>query len=336
MPRVRARDVAGVGSVTVPLVSVLLTAFEHERLVGDALDSIFLQKTDFPFEVIIGVDASSDATGDAVRRYAHAHPGVVHAIYHARRVGLHQNFHAVHEAARGRYLALLEGDDYWTDDLKLARQVELLENRPDAVVCGHLVKVLSENGGLLGTIPEPIYATTPSRREWVGRLCDFHTSSLVFRNVFGGELPDSVLDEVTRVFDLPLKLELAARGDVAFIPDPMSVFRRLSGSASSAIDDEEWRDIVVRALRNARSSLPEDLRVVVGRRLAELLAGGALSPARAPATRVRLALEGILCNPAVAGHSLARGVYSGLPEGAKQFYREWRPYWREGSNGGKG
>ena len=239
------------------------------------------------------------------------------------------SFAATLAAARGTYVALLEGDDYWTDPEKLALQVDRLENRPGAVVSGHLVDHVDVDGTILGAVPESPYSDTPDRSAWVRRLCDFHTSSLVFRNVFRAGLPDSVLDEGLRVFDLPLKLALAARGDVDFVPRTMSVFRRVPGSASSTFDDEEWRDIILFALRRSRREMPSPLLSVVDREIAELMAGGALSPERKKFERLRFAVRAVLLAPRVTIPMLARGVYSGLPETAKQIYRDSRSLLRD-------
>jgi glycosyltransferase involved in cell wall biosynthesis len=315
-----------------PLLSVLLTAFDQEPYVGEALESALAQRREFPVEVVVGVDASGDGTAEVVRRFERARPEVVRALVHARRLGLHGNFAAAYAAARGRYLALLEGDDLWTDPEKLARQVALLEARPEVVLCGHTVEVVTADGRRLGTIPEAPYGSAPSRREFVARLCDFHTSSLVFRNVFGGALPEPLRDERTRVVDLPLKLALVARGEVAFLPETMSRFRRRPDSASSAIDDEGWRDVALRALRDARPALSGELRAAADERLVELLVGGALSPRRPRPERLRLAAAALARRPLAAARALARGAYAGLPEGAKRAYRGARGL--AGSGGG--
>lgn len=321
-------DHGGAADVTEPLATVVVTTYEQEPYVAEALRSILAQEAPFLFEVVVGVDSSRDETAAVVEGVARDYPGVVRVLRHERRVGLLENFRRTHAEARGRFVALLEGDDYWTDRGKLAAQVERLVRRPEAAVCGHIVEQVGIDGRRLGLIPERSQEGPLSRSEWVRRHCDFHTSSLVYRNFFSEGLPASVRDERNRVVDLPLKLALVARGEVDFIPRVWSVFRRSPSSASASFDTEQFRDIVVQSLSGARRSMDPALRGAVVAALVEALVDGALSPHRAAGGRLRFAARALALRPLEGSRRMARGAYSTLPEGAKRAYRRARRVWR--------
>jgi glycosyltransferase involved in cell wall biosynthesis len=316
-----------------PLVSVLVTAYNQRPYVSEALLSVLAQETAFPVEILVGVDRSDDGTDEIVREIEHANPGRLRVFYRPERLGLIENFRRLYGEARGELRALLEGDDYWTEPAKLERQLRLLEKSRDAILCGHRVEQVSGEGEPLGPIPERPYGERPSAAEFAERLCDFHTSSLVFRDPFAGELPAAVVDPRVGLFDLPLKLALAARGGIAYLPEPMSVFRRVAGSASSSIDDEGWRDLIVRVLANVDSLLTPELRRITRRQRLELLVGGALSGRRSRSQKLRFAMRALVFQPRRAIAGLVRGSYSELPEETKQLYRRARGALRGGDGG---
>jgi glycosyltransferase involved in cell wall biosynthesis len=110
-----------------PLVSVLMITYNHEGYIAEAIDSIISQQCGFDFELIIGEDASSDTTRDVVFEYQKKFPNIIRIIYSTTNVGMNQNALRVFQAARGRYIAYCEGDDYWCSNTKLEKQVRLIE-----------------------------------------------------------------------------------------------------------------------------------------------------------------------------------------------------------------
>ncbi len=118
------------GDVNAPLVSVRCTAYNHEPYIAQALDGFLLQRTNFPFEVIVHDDASTDKTADIIREYEKKYPKIIRPIYqtenqYSKRDGSIGRIMTA--ACRGRYIALCEGDDYWIDGNKLQMQVDFLE-----------------------------------------------------------------------------------------------------------------------------------------------------------------------------------------------------------------
>lgn len=125
-----------------PLVSVSCLTYNHEAFIADAIEGFLRQQTPFPVEILIHDDASTDRTADIVRAYERAHPEKIRAIYQ------HENqyskggrpSHLNYSRARGKYIAFCEGDDYWTDPLKLAKQIHALESNPDVHLCFHAAR----------------------------------------------------------------------------------------------------------------------------------------------------------------------------------------------------
>ena len=114
-----------------PVVSIQMITYNHAPWIRRAVESVLSQKTDFPFELVIGEDCSTDGTREIVFDYQRRFPDVVRVITSARNVGMHQNAVRTQLACRGAFLAFCEGDDFWHDSTKLQTQVEFLVKGPD-------------------------------------------------------------------------------------------------------------------------------------------------------------------------------------------------------------
>src|SRR4051812_40259185 len=129
-----------------PYVSVHMITFNHERYIAQAIESVLAQNAPFPIELVIGEDASTDGTRAIVEEYCRRYPGTVRACLRERNLGFRRNFIDTLRACRGRYVALLEGDDYWLSPDKLARQAEVLDVNPDVALCSARARVVYEGG----------------------------------------------------------------------------------------------------------------------------------------------------------------------------------------------
>ncbi|MBE5825472.1 MAG: glycosyltransferase family 2 protein [Butyrivibrio sp.] len=114
-------------------VSVVLATYNHEKYIEKAISSTVQQKCNFEYEVLVGDDASTDNTGSIVRQLAGENPGIVNGIVRERNLGAAKNIMDLIKRARGKYIAFLEGDDYWIDEYKLQKQVDFLDSHPDYV-----------------------------------------------------------------------------------------------------------------------------------------------------------------------------------------------------------
>ena len=135
-------------SSSAPLVSICCITYNHEQFIREAVDGFLMQKTDFPIEIIIHDDASIDGTTKIIKEYQGKHAELIKLIiqtenqYKTRGFGFLVD---LFQQAQGKYIALCEGDDYWTDPLKLQKQVDFLEANPDYSLVSHRRKVYDEN-----------------------------------------------------------------------------------------------------------------------------------------------------------------------------------------------
>ena len=138
--------------VTSPLVSIICNTYNHVHYIRQCLDGFLMQKTDFPIEILVHDDASTDGTTDVVREYEAKFPHLIKPIYQTENQyskGVKVSYVYQYFRARGKYMALCEGDDYWTDPLKLQKQVDFMEKNPEYVMCSHCFDVMLQRSGVL-------------------------------------------------------------------------------------------------------------------------------------------------------------------------------------------
>lgn len=209
-----------------PKVSVVTITYNHEAYIAQALESILAQETDFPFEVVVADDASTDATPAIVRGFAERYPDSVVPILRAVNVGVHANFVSAAAATRGEYVALCEGDDYWTDPRKLQRQADLLDARPEVSLCAHPVLRTFEDG----EEPDAVWPDEAERADTSFRAL-LGTNFVPTNSTLSRRLPDYAALPDIMPLDWYLHLRHARGGDIAWIDEVMAVYRRHRGSA---------------------------------------------------------------------------------------------------------
>lgn len=128
-----------------PLVSIVCITYNHEPYLRQALDSFLMQKTLFAYEIVLAEDCSSDGTRKICEEYAVKYPDIIHYIWSDNNVGAVENEARAIRAAKGKYIALCEGDDYWTDAQKLQKQVDFMESHPEYSVTFHRYKIHYED-----------------------------------------------------------------------------------------------------------------------------------------------------------------------------------------------
>ncbi|MFW5804852.1 MAG: glycosyltransferase family 2 protein [bacterium] len=134
-----------------PLVSISLIAYNHANYIKKCIEGFLMQKTTFSFEILIHDDASTDGTDEIIKEYEKKYPNLIFPVYqkenqYSKGIMISPIFNW--PRARGKYIALCEGDDYWTDPLKLQKQVDFLENNPDYVVTYHDARVIDHEGNI--------------------------------------------------------------------------------------------------------------------------------------------------------------------------------------------
>ncbi len=209
-----------------PVVSVYMLAYGHERYLAQAIEGVLAQQCPFPIELIIGEDCSPDATRAIAIEYQRRHPGLIRVLTAERNVGALANAERCRQAARGRYIAICEGDDHWIAPSKLDRQVALMEQDPGLSLCCHASYKddASRDDARVGT-------------ERPARTSRLLTTSEIIRGD-GALIPTcSILARASLVRNLrpwrrsapvgdyPLVLQAALEGRVAYIDAVMSVYR---------------------------------------------------------------------------------------------------------------
>lgn len=214
-------------SLAPPRVSVAIIAYRHERYIARALESALEQRAPFPIEIVVGDDASPDRTGEIIRRIASTHAAQVRAIHHTANVGGARNLAAVLAACRGEFVALLEGDDYWIEPHKLARQVEWLDRHPDCPAVCHYGILVDQDDRKIGETPGP--ALRPERIDLPTALLGnpMPTASLVYRRALMPQLP--AWAEGLFMQDAPIAAELASLGALHVMPGFWSAYRMHGG-----------------------------------------------------------------------------------------------------------
>lgn len=217
-------------------VSISCATYNQETYIKDAIDGFLMQETDFPIEILIHDDASTDDTSKIIKEYEKRYPDIIRPIYQKENQ-FSKNVDVAKlnlERSKGKYIALCEGDDYWTDPFKLQKQVDYLEQHEDCSSVVHDSKIIN---GINNKALESFRPSKTSRILTVeeivfggGRL--FATNSMVFRNEYNKDLPDFYYNSPVK--DYPLEMYLSLSGNVYYMDEIMSDYRYLAlGSWSS-------------------------------------------------------------------------------------------------------
>jgi glycosyltransferase involved in cell wall biosynthesis len=132
-------------------LSVAMITYNHERFIAQAIESVLAQKVDFDYEIVIGEDCSTDGTRAVIMDFQRRCPDRIVVLLRERNIGAMRNLAGTIAACRGKYLAVLEGDDYWTCANKLQKQVDFLDKHPDWAVCCTRAEVRNECDTQSGT-----------------------------------------------------------------------------------------------------------------------------------------------------------------------------------------
>ncbi|MBC8288835.1 MAG: glycosyltransferase [Planctomycetes bacterium] len=208
------------GISTPPVVSVAMLTFNHERFIRQAVESVLCQKTDFEFEIVISDDSSTDATPEILRELQESSAGQIRLLNHNSRLGVNRNLLETLKACRGNYIALLEGDDFWLGEEKLATQIAFLESHPDCSSVHHNVFRQADDDVDSRSLMHLRSPGSMSLRE-VLRTNPVATCSVMFRNEFSNGVPDWLLE--VAMPDWCLHVLNAKRGQLGYIDQAWAV-----------------------------------------------------------------------------------------------------------------
>ena len=210
-----------------PKISVVTITYGHENFIEQTLDGVFMQDYKGEIEFIISNDHSPDATDRVIKDYLSVKEipinFTIKYTQHEVNKGMMTNFIWALEQASGKYIALCEGDDYWTDPLKLQKQVEFLETNQEYVLTFHPVQILNTDGVLV----EDFITKVPENYEYQETLASgnnyIHTPSVLFRNIITSFPPEFMLSPIGDYF---LYMILTNHGKIKIMNDTMAVYRQ--------------------------------------------------------------------------------------------------------------
>ncbi len=169
------------------VVSVLMLAYNHERYIKKALESVLNQKTNFKFEILIHDDASPDGTADIIREYENKYPDIIKPVYqtenqYSKGVKIQKTY--LYPRVIGKYVAFMECDDYWTDENKLQKQVDFLESHPEIFSVAHKNMIVDKDDNCIGYSHKNMeldrYFDKKDAMKYMGGI--FHPASIMYRS----------------------------------------------------------------------------------------------------------------------------------------------------------
>lgn len=206
-------------------VSVVCNAYNHEAYIRDALEGFVMQKTTFPFEVLVHDDASTDKTAEIIREYEQKYPEIIKPIYET------ENQYSKHDGSLGRiqygrvqgdYIAICEGDDYWTDPLKLQKQFDVLESNPNIDICATAAKT-ERNGEITGEVAPAAENTIFTVEEVIHGGGGFVATGSLMHRASIRKNPPAFLQMMS--MDYCIQIAGALRGGMIYLAEPTCVYR---------------------------------------------------------------------------------------------------------------
>jgi glycosyltransferase involved in cell wall biosynthesis len=230
-----------------PLVSANMMTYNHAPFIIEAIEGVLQQKTDFPFELVIGEDCSTDGTREIVIEYQKKYPDIIRVITSDENVGMKINGLRTMSACRGKYIAFCEGDDYWHHPYKLQKQVDYLESHPE---CGmvfadcdvyhnssrKLIKNVRLSAGFQSSMKLSIEQILENKkiRRWPWTCTAMFRKNL-YEQIAGSD-PYLHQSDKFLLGDVQIWAELSSISEVVYIPECLATYRFLDESATHNAD----------------------------------------------------------------------------------------------------
>lgn len=241
-------------------LSVLIISYNHERFIAQAVESALNQLTDFEYEIVVGDDCSLDGTMQILMGLRQQNPDRIRLLPSERNIGMNRNLVRTLKACKGEYVALLEGDDHWTSNFKLHKQVAFLDQHPECALCFHSVEVIFDDG-------RPTYELRPEDHGEITHLRDLlrgnfiQTCSTVFRNRLFGEFPTWFFS--LQMGDWPLHILNARHGTIGYIDSTMAAYRVHANGVWSSASQIKRIQAAIEMYRHIASLFDgDDLRII--------------------------------------------------------------------------
>ncbi|MFD3293601.1 glycosyltransferase [Aquirufa sp. KTFRIE-69F] len=211
-------------------ISIAIICYNHAEFISEAIDSVLNQKHSYKCEILVSDDASTDETVSILVNYQKQYPDLINVILQDTNIGPTQNLYQLLLQCKGKYIAILEGDDFWTDIFKIKKQVEFLDSNPSIIACTHRYKVVNEKGAEI--VNEYFGLGRPLSGEY--KLEHFENyiysgllGSLVFRNLYfhNRNIYEIVKSAHPFIGDITLNLLLLLNGRIFVMDDNMAAHR---------------------------------------------------------------------------------------------------------------
>lgn len=211
-----------------PKVTIVCITYNQEKYIKDAIESFLMQKTNFPFEVIISDDCSTDNTVGIIKEYAQKYPNLIKPIFRDKNLGVMKNFIDTLSQVKSKYAIVNEGDDYFSDENKLQIQYDFLEKNPQYSACFHPVKIIYENSTATEIFPEKKLMESQKEISFTQLLqCNYiQTNSIMYRWRFGEENIKDFISADILPGDWYVHLLHAQCSNIAYLDKVMSVYRK--------------------------------------------------------------------------------------------------------------
>lgn len=222
---------------TTPFVSIICTVFNKEPWLKKTIDSFLAQKTEFLFEIILVDDASTDGSRKIIADYQASHPDLIRAFYQDENLGIAKTWVTICKEARGQYIARCDGDDFWIDPLKLQKQVDLLDSKPDCKWSNTDFDIYDEHGNFVskaGFANQTIPLADTYEKMLATRGFTMASTWLVDRDLMLDV--NQELDLTTSDDTFNLQLELFQRTSLAYLDEATVAYTINQGSDSRPCD----------------------------------------------------------------------------------------------------
>lgn len=223
-------------------ISILMPTYNHEKYISQAIESVLAQKTDFSYELLINDDCSTDSTRKIALEYANKYPDRIKVFFPKENQGLMKSYRSLLQKASGKYVAILESDDFWTDRDKLQKQVSFLEANPDYGLCVSDYRTVNENNETIKAFAKTDDEGTDGN--WYGKVLFGNfvcAATIVFRKEFYEKACsfDDYLERKFMTFDYPLLLGVLSVSKGHYIHEITASYRILGSSLSHNADYEK-------------------------------------------------------------------------------------------------
>lgn len=221
-------------------VNIVMVVFNQQNYVAKAIESVLMQKTNYSFKLIIGEDCSQDNTFQICKEYALKYPNQIALLKNTTNLGLIKNYTSCFQECTGKYVAILEGDDYWTDPFKLQRQIDVMEKNEDIGLVHTNYKILDENLNKISSLSQKVLEKTFQFQGYIYNKLMIQNFICAITVMFRRSIIDHMdftpfIRNNCVTIDLAILLQCSMSYRIAFIKDEMAVYRVSPNSISNNI-----------------------------------------------------------------------------------------------------